>query len=198
MRPGQYYRKWFKIFWLKLDKCDFHKLHRGARLGLNCVNSWQPSHWKWDREGLLQNILVKFHISRTAIPGFPAQVGTMCMYVERRQCWVTFWLSSCSLAATFSSISTQIVHHWRTNHVFLQNTLFADTCFPFPGDRVRKKDGWISCMALVSARGSSKDRSHDPVTYPFAESAVCQRRPSGMQSSASDSLTPSQSWMPED
>ncbi|XP_071326693.1 uncharacterized protein [Trachinotus anak] len=39
-------------------------------------------------------------------------------------------------------------------------------------------------MALVSA----KDRSNDPVTYPSAQSAVCQRRPAGLHSSTSDSL----------
>ena len=41
----------------------------------------------------------------------------------------------------------------------------------------RKKDGRISGLALVPARGSSKDRSRDPVTSRSAESAVCQLRP---------------------
>ncbi|CAB1436479.1 unnamed protein product [Pleuronectes platessa] len=59
--------------------------------------------------------------------------------------------------------------------------------------------GWISGAALVSARRSPKDGSHDPVTYPSAQSAGCQRRAGwDAQSSTSDSLAPSQSWMPED
>ena len=39
----------------------------------------------------------------------------------------------------------------------------------FPDDSVSMKDGRISGVALVSACGSSKDGSHDPLTYPSAE-----------------------------
>ncbi|CAB1440520.1 unnamed protein product [Pleuronectes platessa] len=59
--------------------------------------------------------------------------------------------------------------------------------------------GWIaarpSCLLVVRP----KDGSHDPVTYPSAQSAGCQRRAGwDAQSSTSDSLAPSQGWMPED
>lgn len=70
--------------------------------------------------------------------------------------------------------------------------------FFFPDDSASKKDGWISGVALVSAHGSSEDRSRDLVTCGSAQSAFCQRRPRGDAELSMRRSHTILSWMPED